>query len=85
MNRIYPCVEINLKNITYNIGLLIDLCNGAGIEPVIVTKSFCAEKAVVETIIREGIKTIADARIKKSYENKGFKLRKASSTHTYEK
>lgn len=64
MNKIYPCVEINLKNITYNIRLLIDLCNGGGIEPVIVTKSFCAEKAVVETIIREGIKTIADARIK---------------------
>ncbi|MCW8000083.1 alanine racemase, partial [Clostridium sp. cpc1] len=30
----------------------------------IVTKSFCAEKAVVETIIKEGIKTIADARMK---------------------
>ena len=64
MNKIYPCVEINLKNITYNIGRLIDLCNGAGIELAIVTKSFCAEKAVVETIIKEGIKTIADARMK---------------------
>ncbi|HBJ2608257.1 alanine racemase [Clostridium botulinum] len=64
MDKSYPCVEINLKNIAHNIKQLIDLCNIKEIKPVIVTKSFCAEKSVVETIIKEGIKTIADARMK---------------------
>lgn len=64
MNKSYPCLNINLKKIDHNIKELIYLCNAEGIEPAIVTKSFCAEKAVVETIIKEGIKTIADARIK---------------------
>ncbi|APH24972.1 TPA: ornithine racemase Orr [Clostridium botulinum] len=64
MDKSYPCVEINLKNIAHNIRQLIDLCNIREIKPVIVTKSFCAEKLVVETIIKEGIKTIADARMK---------------------
>src|SRR5690349_12589541 len=63
MRKEYPCVEVNLSKVTHNAKEIISICNKQGINVIAVTKSFCAEKPIVEAILQGGITQIGDSRI----------------------
>lgn len=64
MSKAYPCLEVDLKKLAHNTREIIKLCDENGVDPVIVTKVFCANETIVKTIVNEGIKTVGDSRIK---------------------
>jgi predicted amino acid racemase len=63
MRKEYPCVEVNLSKVTHNVKEILSICDKQGINVAAVTKSFCAEKPVVEAILRGGVTQIGDSRI----------------------
>ncbi|MGH4117558.1 ornithine racemase Orr [Clostridium sp.] len=63
MKKIYPCVEVDLAKLTHNVKNVLAMCNKTYIEVTMVTKVFCANKPIVETILSAGVKSVADSRI----------------------
>jgi predicted amino acid racemase len=63
MKKNFPCVEIDLKKITHNTKVIIELCKQKDIHVVGVSKVFCAKKPVVQAMINGGIEIIGDSRL----------------------
>jgi predicted amino acid racemase len=63
MEKVYPCVEIDLTKLTHNVKTILAMCNKKQIEVAAVTKVFCAQKPMVEAMLRAGVSSIADSRI----------------------
>lgn len=63
MEKVYPCVEIDLTKLTHNVKTILAMCNKKHIEVAAVTKVFCADRLMAETIIEAGISSVADSRI----------------------
>ena len=63
MKKNYPCVEVNLKKVTHNVKTVLAMCNKKHIDVASVTKVFCAQKPIVEAILRAGVTEVADSRI----------------------
>ncbi|MBU3090489.1 alanine/ornithine racemase family PLP-dependent enzyme [Clostridium sp. CF011] len=63
MKKNYPCVEVNLKKLTHNVKTILAMCNKKHIDVTSVTKVFCAQKPIVEAILRAGVTEVADSRI----------------------
>ena len=63
MNKIYPCVEVDLTKIEHNAKTILDMCNKKHIVVAAVTKVFCANKPIAEAMLLAGITGFADARI----------------------
>lgn len=63
MNKIYPCVEVDLKKIEHNVKTIIDMCNKKHIVVAAVTKVFCANEPIAKAMLAAGVKGFADARI----------------------
>jgi len=59
----YPRIEIYLSKIEHNAKRVMELCKSHGIEVIFVTKGFCAYSQIVETVLKSGIKMLADSRI----------------------
>jgi len=59
----YPRLVINLEKIRQNVRAMRALTSKAGLEMGIVTKSFTADRKIVETVVDEGVDFLADARI----------------------
>lgn len=76
MNKVYPCLEINLRKLAHNTREIIKLCKESEIDPVIVTKVFCANNAIVKTVVDEGINIVGDSRIKNLMKLKDINCKK---------
>ena len=65
----YPRLLINLSKIRHNTEYLVKLLGSKNIDVAVVTKVFCAEKKIVDTLLDCGIKYLADSRLEniKSY------------------
>lgn len=63
MERVYPCMEINLSKIKHNTSVVANYCREKGISVSVVSKVFCAEVPIVKAILETGIEYIADSRI----------------------
>ncbi len=65
----YPRLVIDLSKIKDNVKALRKLTKKASLEMGIVTKSFTADRKIVEAVVEEGVDFLADARIEniKSY------------------
>jgi predicted amino acid racemase len=63
MKNTYPCVEVDLAKLTHNVKNVLEMCNEKHINVTSVTKVFCANKPIVEAILRAGVKSVADSRI----------------------
>jgi predicted amino acid racemase len=63
MKRNYPCVEVDLTKLTHNVKTILDMCNKKNIDVTAVTKVFCAQRPIVETMIEAGVSSISDSRI----------------------
>ena len=72
MNKIYPCVEVDLGKLTHNAKTILNLCNKMHIEVASVTKVFCAQSPIIEAILKAGIKGVADSRISNLKKSKDF-------------
>ena len=59
----YPCLKINLNKIRRNTLYLVDLLKTHGINVAAVTKVFCSDTRIVDTICACGIKYLADSRL----------------------
>lgn len=76
MNKIFPCVEVDLSKITHNAKTILEICNKKNIEVAAVTKVFCAQKPIVEAILNAGIKCVADSRISNLKKSKDLNCKK---------
>jgi predicted amino acid racemase len=63
MEKVYPCVEVDLAKLTHNVKTILAMCNKKQIEVAAVTKVFCADKTMVEAMLRAGVSSVADSRI----------------------
>jgi len=63
MGRKYPCLEVNLSKVTHNTEVISKLCRELDITIAGVSKVYCAEKPIVEAMLKGGIELIADSRI----------------------
>jgi len=63
MEKVYPCVEVDLAKLTHNVKTILSMCNKKQIEVAAVTKVFCAQKPMVEAMISAGVTVVADSRI----------------------
>lgn len=63
MRRSYPCIEANLNKIRHNTSTILEICEKLGIDVVGVTKVFCAQKPIVNSMIEGGLKVIGDSRL----------------------
>ena len=63
MKKNYPCVEVDLKKLTHNVKTILAMCDKKNIDVASVTKVYCAQKPIVEAIIRAGVTQVADSRI----------------------
>ena len=59
----YPCLKIDLSKIKHNTGYLVDLLKTHGMNVAAVTKVFCSDARIVETICERGIAYLADSRL----------------------
>lgn len=63
MEKVYPCMEIDLAKLTHNVQTILAMCNKKHIEVAAVTKVFCADKIMVQAMLRGGVRSVADSRI----------------------
>ncbi len=63
MKKNYPCVEVDLKKLTHNAKTILNMCDKKHIDVTSVTKVFCAQKPIVEAMLKAGITQVADSRI----------------------
>ena len=66
-----PRLEINISSIRENIRTLNNECNEKNLKIIAVTKSYCANKNIIKSIIKQGISIFADSRMENL-----FKIRK---------
>ena len=59
----FPCVEINLKNIKENTERVVDFCKKHGIEVVGITKGVCADLNIAKVMLEGGVSLLGDSRI----------------------
>lgn len=59
----YPRLEIDIEKLKHNTKIILQSCHERNIKVSFVTKSFCAQKEIVESVCNEGIEHIADSRI----------------------
>ena len=59
----YPCLEIDLTKIRHNASYLVNLLKTHGISTAAVTKVFCSDERIVETICKCGVNYLADSRL----------------------
>jgi len=59
----FPCLEINLRNIQENARKVVHFCRKRGIETVGVTKGVCADLNIVKAMLEGGIEVLGDSRI----------------------
>jgi ornithine racemase len=76
MNRVYPCVEINLSKIKDNTKEIASLCSRFGISLVGVSKVFCARKSIVKAMLEGGAVMIGDSRIENLKRIEGMDCKK---------
>lgn len=76
MDKTCPYIEINLEKISHNTKEIIKLCEKKKLKPVIVTKIFCANNRITETIVNQGIETVGDSRIKNLMRIKNINCKK---------
>ena len=72
----YPLLTINIGKLKQNLATLTAAVQGAGCSVMIVTKSFCADKRIVEMLLEnETVEYLADSRIQniQTYAGKGKK------------
>ncbi|GHV77968.1 alanine racemase [Spirochaetia bacterium] len=72
----YPLLTINIGKLQRNLATLTTAVHGAGCSVMIVTKSFCADKRIVEMLLsNDSVDYLADSRIQniQSYAGKGKK------------
>ncbi len=60
----YPCIEIDLRKIEENVRIINRICNNSGVKVVGVTKASNGSIEIAETMVRGGVKTIGDSRLK---------------------
>lgn len=59
----YPRLEIDIDKLKHNAKIISQMCHEKNINIAFVTKSFCAQKEIVEQVCNEGIDYIADSRV----------------------
>lgn len=59
----YPRLVIDEKKVRENIRVFWKRCKEDGVSPIAVTKVFAGDKKIVEMLVSEGVKDIADSRI----------------------
>ena len=86
-----PRIQIDLKKIAHNTKALIKLYGSKGIEIIGVTKVVCGDPSIAETLVKCGIRILADSRIEniKKMRNAGIQaeyllLRIPSLSQVYE-
>ncbi len=72
----YPCVEINLREISENTKKVISDTAHHGVEISCVTKVLAGDTTIVSNIISSGIKELADSRIRNLIAFKDFDVEK---------
>ena len=60
---LYPLLEINLSKLKQNISLLQKKCSEWDLEPVAVTKGFCADLKIAGLLFDTGIRSFADSNL----------------------
>lgn len=63
MEKVYPCVEVDLAKLTHNVKTILAMCSKKNIEVAAVTKVFCADNVMVKTMLSAGVSSVADSRI----------------------
>ncbi|MBW9154164.1 ornithine racemase Orr [Clostridium estertheticum] len=63
MGKKYPCMEVDLKKLTHNVKIILEMCNKKQIDVVAVTKVYCAQMPIVEAILEAGVAMVGDSRI----------------------
>ena len=58
-----PRIEINLEKISHNAKALVQLYGSKGIDVIGVTKVVCGNPNIAKTLVKSGIRTLADSRI----------------------
>ncbi|MCL2576062.1 MAG: alanine/ornithine racemase family PLP-dependent enzyme [Defluviitaleaceae bacterium] len=58
-----PKLIIDLKKLKHNAAYLADLCHKNGITLMAVTKVFCADEEMVETLLKAGVDYLGDSRL----------------------
>jgi len=76
MGRKYPCLEINLNKVTHNTEVISKLCRELDIDIAGVSKVYCAERPVVEAVLKGGVELIADSRIENLIKLEGLSCKK---------
>ena len=61
--ELYPLLEINLSKLRQNIEILQKKCAGWNLEPVAVTKGFCADLKIAHILFDAGIRSFADSNL----------------------
>lgn len=59
----YPCLEIDLNKISYNVKKIKDICRDKGISTAFVTKVFCGDETIIKEIVNSGADTLGESRI----------------------
>lgn len=63
MDSLSPRIEINLDKIAHNVNSLKELYGAKGIDLIGVTKAVCGNPDIANTLVKNGIKILADSRI----------------------
>ena len=58
-----PVIKADLNLLRQNAACVLDACRAHGVQLAAVTKVFCAEKPIVDTLMDAGVEMLADARI----------------------
>lgn len=59
----YPCLEIHINRLRENARRALEFFRSNGVEPVAITKVFCAHPAVAHMLYEEGYTMLGDSRI----------------------
>jgi predicted amino acid racemase len=59
----YPKIEVFLGRIESNCRRTVELCRSCGIDVTAVTKGFCAYPDIAQSLVKGGVKALADSRI----------------------
>lgn len=63
MNKIYPCIDVDLKKIEENTKIIVDKCREKNIDVFVVSKVYCGIKEIVEASLKGGAYGVADSRL----------------------
>lgn len=59
----YPALEINLSKLAHNTRILSEIFEANNLKLMAVTKAFCGECIIAETLVKNGAQYLADSRI----------------------